>query len=168
MIPNTASGASISISQSSIPSMVPVATTAPLQLPQRAQQNHVNQVIESAEIEILPPPSYDVAAGTPSATNLNFPSSVSNSFNTTLSSAVGPVTPPPNNRPWYPPEKGRPYSHRTYANFDILKGVLMSIFDTQLSQPFRNRPDHHLKPGQAQVELLLLQTLRPYMCNRES
>ncbi|CCO32434.1 Putative serine/threonine-protein kinase/receptor R831 [Rhizoctonia solani AG-1 IB] len=111
MIPNTASGASISISQSSIPSMVPVATTAPLQLPQRAQQNHVNQVIESAEIEILPPPSYDVAAGTPSATNLNFPSSVSNSFNTTLSSAVGPVTPPPNNRPWYPPEKGRPYSH---------------------------------------------------------
>ncbi|GAB1522805.1 Serine/threonine-protein kinase [Rhizoctonia solani] len=111
MIPNTASGASISISQSSIPSMTPVASTAPLNLPQRAQQNDVNHAIESAEIEILPPPSYDVAAGTPSASNLNFPSSVSNSFNTTLSSAVGPVTPPPHNRLWYPPEKGRPYSH---------------------------------------------------------
>ncbi|KAG8688610.1 hypothetical protein FRC11_005143 [Ceratobasidium sp. 423] len=109
MIPNTASGASISVSQSSIPSMTPVA---PLQLPHRAQPNSMNQTIESAEIEILPPPSYDIAAGTPSAANLTFPTSISNSFNTTLSSAVGPVTPPPHNRAvWYPPEKGRPYSH---------------------------------------------------------
>ncbi|KAJ1305198.1 hypothetical protein OPQ81_000228 [Rhizoctonia solani] len=111
MIPNTASGASISISQSSIPSMTPVANTAPLQLPQRAQPSSINQTIESGEIEILPPPSYDVAAGTPSAANLTFPASVSNSFNTTLSSAIGPVTPPPHNRAtWYPPEKGRPFS----------------------------------------------------------
>ncbi|CAE6424099.1 unnamed protein product, partial [Rhizoctonia solani] len=112
MIPNTASGASISISQSSIPTMMPAAATAPLQLPHRAQPNNVNQTIESAEIEILPPPSYDVAAGTPSAGNLTFPTSISNSFNTSLSSAVGPVTPPSHNRAaWYPPEKGRPYSH---------------------------------------------------------
>ncbi|CAE6517076.1 unnamed protein product [Rhizoctonia solani] len=121
MIPNTASGASISISQSSLQSslqssapssMTPVGSTAPLQLPQRAQPNNVNQTIESAEIEILPPPSYDIAAGTPSAGNLTFPASVSNSFNTTLSSAVGPATPPPPNRAgWYPPEKGRPFSH---------------------------------------------------------
>ncbi|CAE6410180.1 unnamed protein product [Rhizoctonia solani] len=112
MIPNTASGASISISQFSISSMTPAPNIAPLQLPHRAQAASVNQTIESAEIEILPPPSYDVAAGTPSAGNLTFPASVSNSFNTTLSSAVGPATPPPHNRAgWYPPEKGRPYSH---------------------------------------------------------
>ncbi|CUA72571.1 hypothetical protein RSOLAG22IIIB_10127 [Rhizoctonia solani] len=115
MIPNTASGASISISQASmasITSMTPVPTTAPLQLPNRPRPSSTNRTIDSAEIEILPPPSYDVAAGTPSAANLTFPASVSNSFNTTLSSAVGPVTPPPLNRAgWYPPEKGQPYSH---------------------------------------------------------
>lgn len=111
MLPNTASGASISVSQSSITSMTPVATTAPLQLSARSRaQANINQTIQSGEIEILPPPSYDVVTGTPSAANLTFPASISGSFNTSLSSAVGPITPPPTNRAsWYPPEKGRPY-----------------------------------------------------------
>lgn len=126
MLPNTASGTSISVTQSSISSMTPIATTAPLQLGPRSQvqPNNINQAIESAEIEILPPPSYDVVTGTPSAANLTFPTSVSGSFNTTLSSAIGPVTPPPSTRVgWYPPEKGRPYP-RTFGVVPLLIIVL--------------------------------------------
>ncbi|KAG9086482.1 hypothetical protein FRC06_003065 [Ceratobasidium sp. 370] len=116
MLPNTASGTSISVSHSSLSSMTPVQTTAPLQLGGRSQPraqpqaggNNINQEIESAEIEVLPPPSYDVVTNTPSAANLTFPTSVSGSFNTTLSSVPGPITPPSsaaNRASWYPPEK---------------------------------------------------------------
>ncbi|KAG8732397.1 hypothetical protein FRC12_019287, partial [Ceratobasidium sp. 428] len=117
MLPNTASGASIGvISESSMSMETPVQTTAPLQLGGRSQPqaqpqaggNNINQEIEGVEIEVLPPPSYDVVTNTPSAGNLTFPSSISGSFNTTLSSVPGPITPPPgtaNRASWYPPEK---------------------------------------------------------------
>ncbi|KAG9121021.1 hypothetical protein FRC07_003196, partial [Ceratobasidium sp. 392] len=121
MLPNSVSGASIGVvSESSMSSMTPVQTTAPLQLGGRSQPqsqpqpqpqaggNTINEDIEGAEIEILPPPSYDVVTNTPSAGNLTFPSSISGSFNTTLSSVPGPITPPSstaNRASWYPPEK---------------------------------------------------------------
>ncbi|QRW07445.1 Serine/threonine-protein kinase [Ceratobasidium sp. AG-Ba] len=114
MLPNTASGTSIDVSQTSLSSMTPVQTTAPLQLGGRSQAhlqpqvNNINHEIESAEIEILPPPSYDVVTNTPSAGNLTFPASISGSANTTLSSIPGPITPPSstaNRSSWYPPEK---------------------------------------------------------------
>lgn len=127
MLPNTASGTSIlqPSRESSMASVspTPVATTPPLRLNGRPQ-NNFNQALESGEIEILPPPSYDIAAGTPSVGNLTFPTSVGDSFATTVSSQVGPVTPPAANQAsWYPPEKRGLHPTCKFAFYHFLRFV---------------------------------------------
>ncbi|CAE6510344.1 unnamed protein product [Rhizoctonia solani] len=60
---------------------MPVATVAPLQLPQPTQPSNINQRTGSARTDVLPsdPPSYDTLAGSPTTGNLTSPNSGSSS-----------------------------------------------------------------------------------------
>ncbi|CAE7180741.1 unnamed protein product [Rhizoctonia solani] len=91
--------------------MTQVGTAAYPQFLHRARPDNVDRSTgESTEIELLPPPSYDLAIESPTTPGFMFPTFIPNSLDV-ASSADGPASPPPNDRArWYHPEEDHFYS----------------------------------------------------------